>query len=164
MKYCPICSAANPDNQEFCLECSAELANLNSQPQSNVDSQSGRIVPGYIPGDLKLVVKQGRYPTMEYLLDEPNMVIGRRDAKSGFFPDIDLYDQEDEGEWSVSRNHARLAFREGGLFVIDLDSLNGTYVNGPLKIVPNEEVKLQPGDVIALGPKIILKLKEHTNQ
>jgi hypothetical protein len=48
---------------------------------------------------------------------------------------------------SVSRRHARLAFRDGSWVIQDLDSRNGTVVNG----VAVGRCELRPGDDIVLG-------------
>lgn len=51
---------------------------------------------------------------------------------------------------SVSRIHARLQASEGGIRVLDLNSRNGTIVNGK-KLSPNESASLREGDVIQFG-------------
>lgn len=48
---------------------------------------------------------------------------------------------------SVSRRHARLVFRDGSWVLQDLESTNGTTVNG----VPVGRCTLRPGDKLALG-------------
>ena len=48
---------------------------------------------------------------------------------------------------SVSRRHARLSFRDGSWVLQDLDSTNGTLVNG----VQVGRCALRPGDRLALG-------------
>jgi pSer/pThr/pTyr-binding forkhead associated (FHA) protein len=48
---------------------------------------------------------------------------------------------------SVSRRHAQLFFRDGKWILVDLDSKNGTYING----VQVQRAELMPGDVVALG-------------
>ncbi len=48
---------------------------------------------------------------------------------------------------SVSRRHAQLFFRDGKWILVDLDSKNGTYING----VQVQRAELLPGDVVALG-------------
>jgi hypothetical protein len=50
-------------------------------------------------------------------------------------------------EPSVSRQHARLVFRDGCWVLQDLQSTNGTTVNG----VPVGRCQLQPGDELTLG-------------
>lgn len=51
---------------------------------------------------------------------------------------------------SVSRIHARLECGECGICVRDLNSRNGTLVNGR-KLSPNEAAELSPGDLIQFG-------------
>jgi FHA domain len=51
------------------------------------------------------------------------------------------------GDLSVSRRHARLRYQDGGWTLHDLDSTNGTKVNG-LRV---GRCALRPGDRLALG-------------
>ena len=51
---------------------------------------------------------------------------------------------------SVSRRHARLTRRDGRLRVEDLNSTNGTRVNGR-RLEPFAPRVLAPGDAVALG-------------
>jgi pSer/pThr/pTyr-binding forkhead associated (FHA) protein len=48
----------------------------------------------------------------------------------------------------VSRKHCRLQREESGLFIEDLGSSNGTFVNGE----PVERTRLASGDKIGVGP------------
>jgi FHA domain len=52
----------------------------------------------------------------------------------------------------VSRRHARLAFTEGGYVLQDLNSNNGTYLNGER----TSEARLQDGDQIQIGPILFI--------
>ncbi|GAG27746.1 unnamed protein product, partial [marine sediment metagenome] len=51
---------------------------------------------------------------------------------------------------AVSGHHARLDWVEGILHITDLDSLNGTVLNGD-RITPNVEYPLKDSDVISIG-------------
>ena len=70
------------------------------------------------------------------LLQTAELTLGRS-------PDCELVFCDD----TVSRHHARLELRDGRWFLIDLDSSNGTSVNG--RRVRDAEVR--PGDRIRLG-------------
>jgi hypothetical protein len=70
------------------------------------------------------------------LLQAAELTLGRS-------PDCELVFGDD----TVSRRHARLELRDGRWFLIDLDSSNGTLVNG--RRVRDAEVR--PGDRIRLG-------------
>ena len=53
---------------------------------------------------------------------------------------------------SVSRRHARVEHRDGHLYVVDLDSTNGTFVNdGP---EPTTHSQLRQGDQLKIGDTI----------
>lgn len=75
--------------------------------------------------------------------------IGRADAVSGFFPDIDLtpHGALDNG---VGRRHLRLFVQGSQLMVEDLDSTNGSFVNGQ-KLAPRQPQALNNGDELRLG-------------
>ncbi|MBR6364751.1 MAG: FHA domain-containing protein [Lachnospiraceae bacterium] len=50
----------------------------------------------------------------------------------------------------ISRLHARLEQRTDGVYIIDLNSTNGTFVNGN-RLLPSQEAKLAAGDEVALA-------------
>jgi pSer/pThr/pTyr-binding forkhead associated (FHA) protein len=56
------------------------------------------------------------------------------------------------GHPSVSRKHARLSFRDGRWVLRDLDSTNGTRVNGKRVV----RCRLEPGDRLSLGSADLL--------
>jgi Nif-specific regulatory protein len=53
---------------------------------------------------------------------------------------------------SVSRRHCLIVRKDGELFIRDLDSLNGTFVND----VPVKERKLSKGDKVAIGDSVFV--------
>jgi DNA-binding winged helix-turn-helix (wHTH) protein len=53
---------------------------------------------------------------------------------------------------TVSRRHARITVAHGAATIEDLDSMNGTYVNGARVTAP---VRLAPGDEFALGTELL---------
>jgi hypothetical protein len=56
------------------------------------------------------------------------------------------------GHLSVSRRHARLTFRDGHWILRDLDSTNGTQINGRRVV----RCRLEPGDRLRLGSAELL--------
>jgi pSer/pThr/pTyr-binding forkhead associated (FHA) protein len=77
-------------------------------------------------------------PGMERELDSVPVTLGRA-------PDNDLVLDSDE---FASVKHARIEPRRDGVWVEDLNSTNGTFVNG-MKL--SRRQKLTPGDVIRVG-------------
>lgn len=76
-------------------------------------------------------------------------IIGRSDAQSVYPPDIDLahYQARDKG---VSRRHAAVVLYSGEIHILDLDSVNGTFVNNK-RLLPDSPYALRNGDRILLG-------------
>ena len=84
-----------------------------------------------------LVIRSGGGRSGEsFTVDDDRMSIGRAPDATVFLDDV-----------TVSRNHALLVRRRDGLFIDDLGSLNGTYVNRR-RI---ESHQLADGDEIQIG-------------
>ena len=56
------------------------------------------------------------------------------------------------GDNTISRKHCKVSVRSGRIIIEDLNSSNGTFVNGQQI---NEPVVLQPGDVLNLGNTVL---------
>jgi serine/threonine-protein kinase len=88
-----------------------------------------------------------------YLLEKPEMLLGRRDPTANIFPEVDL--SRFDPQTKISRRHARI-YREGNNFILeDLGSSNGTLVfessgNG-VKLLPHTPHVLSSGDRIRMG-------------
>jgi pSer/pThr/pTyr-binding forkhead associated (FHA) protein len=83
------------------------------------------------------------------------VLIGREDAVSNIFPDVDLAPFGGE-EGGVGRRHARITISSGGQYLIeDLGSINFTFVNKQ-KIAPKTPTPIKNGDEIRLG-RVVLK-------
>jgi len=80
-------------------------------------------------------------------------VLGRADAVSNFFPDVDLTPSGalDHG---VGRRHARIFVQGGQLLVEDLDSTNGTFLNAA-RLAPRQPAPLTGGDELRLGGLVL---------
>ena len=78
----------------------------------------------------------GSQPPKEWDMTSGRLTIGRLPAC-----DVSLNDA------NASRQHAELVRRDEGWWLVDLDSTNGTFVNGSLV----KERRLAPGDLIQIG-------------
>jgi len=78
-----------------------------------------------------------------------SLVIGRLDPWAEDNPDLDLAPHQ-AAEMGVSRQHAVLIPAAQGLFIADLESTNGTWVNDDY-LPPGQRYRLEPGDKIELG-------------
>ena len=77
------------------------------------------------------------------------VTIGREDVVSNIYPDIDLnsYGALNRG---VGRKHIQLTFQGTQATIIDLNSVNGSHLNGQ-RLSPNQPVALNDGDELILG-------------
>ena len=82
-------------------------------------------------------------------------LLGRSDRKARLVVDIDFTGRNGE-EYGISRRHARMHFLNGRYMLEDLESLNGTYLNGR-RLRPYLPEVLHDSDEVRLG-KIILKV------
>ncbi|MBZ0309659.1 MAG: FHA domain-containing protein, partial [Anaerolineae bacterium] len=87
-----------------------------------------------------------------YIIQAPAseaMYVGRGDPKTDFEPDVDLtpYAAHVLG---VSRKHAMISVRKDSIVVKDLNSANGTFLNGHV-LASDQEYRLRHGDQLSFG-------------
>jgi hypothetical protein len=111
---------------------------------------------GPLAAHARLTINRGRSAGKEFLVHEDEAYIGRWDADSGIFPDIDL--DADDPEAKVSRRHARVTRRGQQYYIEDLGSTNGTFVNRGRRLLPGDRQPLNDGDEIIIG-KTFLKFE-----
>ncbi len=76
-------------------------------------------------------------------------IIGRSDNTSSYEPDIDLFDHGGQQK-GVSRRHAVLLRYQGMVHLMDLESVNGTFINGH-RLSPNVPYPFNPSDHLSLA-------------
>ena len=86
--------------------------------------------------------------------DVQTILIGRDDPVSGIFPDINLepYGAHEAG---VGRRHVKLSLLDGGIFIEDLESVNGTFLNRE-KLYPKKAQPINNGDELRLGKLVLI--------
>ncbi len=78
------------------------------------------------------------------------------DPNANIFPEIDLSHDGDLAK-SVSRRHLSIYWQSGTIFIEDLGSINGTFVNGS-RLAPYLPEKLNDGDMLQLG-RLLVEVK-----
>jgi len=91
-----------------------------------------------------LVVLKGAHVGHTFRVDGTSMVIGRDEGV-----DIALLDGR------ISRRHARICVDDDGCLLEDLDSRNGTFLNGERLTAPR---RVREGDKIYLGSTCVMKI------
>jgi hypothetical protein len=158
MIKCPVCQMEHPENTLFCSGCGAYLlggdqketdplavgevtwvegAEMGEAPEVDVTSPLG----------LKLTIPESGRDVEVPLTKE--VIIGRLDAVSASFPDVDLTSDGGLGK-GISRRHAKILRRGRQVFIEDLGSINGTFLNRE-KLAPYLPHVLKSGDELQLG-------------
>ena len=158
MIKCPFCSSAYPENTLFCEECGSYLAPNSEQGTDPLQGQTaGELEPSQA-GDISFMtlvldIEDGGY--IELPLSK-EVVLGRLDASRAVFPDVDLTSEQGL-ERGISRRHARISRRGNQVFIEDLNSLNGTFLNAS-RLVPELPYPVKDGDQVQLG-KLMLTIR-----
>jgi len=90
------------------------------------------------------------------LSGKDNVIIGREDAVSNIFPDIDLTPHGGE-EGGVSRMHARIFVESGQYMLEDENSTNFTFLNRQ-RLTGKTPTPLHDNDELKLG-RVLLRFK-----
>lgn len=158
MIECPVCHATHVPNTLFCSECGAYLSGEERRGTDALEAAQTKPstpdqrhpMPGVQPESrlyIRLrIAESGR--TLELPLERP-LQLGRLDPSQEVFPEVDLT-QDNGAAKGVSRRHARLWRQAEAVVVEDLDSVNGTFVNGR-RLAPYLPEALHNGDQLRLG-------------
>lgn len=130
--HCPNCDITSPTPTDgFCPRCGwfLDQAPPAAQALGTRQALAGVVVA------LKVSAAES------YLVKETPFLIGRDQGDLKFPEDLQL-----------SRLHAAVLYRDGQLYVRDLDSRNGT-VLGDRRLPPNEDIPVLEGERLRLGNK-----------
>ena len=162
MIKCTVCQATYPENTLFCDECGSYLlgdkqeetdplavSDVTWMEREEVREAAEEDITS--PLGLKLTIPDSGRDLEVPLTKEVN--IGRLDAASACFPEVDL--TGDGGlEKGISRRHAKIIRRGREVFIEDLGSLNGTFLNGR-KLTAYLPQVLKSGDELQLGTLVL---------
>ncbi|WP_456465293.1 FHA domain-containing protein [Persephonella sp.] len=129
IKICPACETKNPEDAPVCSNCLDDLSVVSPVQEEEKKETLNLLINGK-----EITVKNGD-------------VIGRQATGSAIFKDFP----------TVSRKHARITNENGDWFIEDLNSTNGTYINGE-RIKPFEQRKIKKGDKVNLSMSVKVQL------
>lgn len=157
MIKCPNCGHDNEDGTKICVICGHLLIDaeslISTRTLDDTDFEEG--VPKW--GSARFNARtnlilgiEGETRTLIFDAGEiTELVMGRVDPNSGTAPEVNLTDYE-ASDKGVSRRHAAIIRKDGSLYLVDMSSANGTFLNGQ-KLVPQQPRVLRDGDDIRLG-------------
>lgn len=161
MKTCPYCAHDNREGVFFCEECGhpfvtyapagGALNTMQFSMEQAADYGPGRVAWGTARFDTGSAVVLHFRGFPEPLTLEPGeeLLLGRGEtgARQGLDVDLSPYGAAESG---VSRLHGAIRRGEDTLTLVDLDSTNGTYLNGQ-RLIPHQPRVLRDGDEVRMG-------------
>ena len=162
MIVCSNCNHANMAGAMFCSECGAQLIGTDALVTQNIATnqiaepaiQKGQRPPSPQPPPpttLNTWITLHLMDTGQVLplSDRSEFTLGRISEGQPIMPDIDLSPYQAYAN-GVSRLHAVIKRMGNRVFMMDLGSANGTYINGK-RLNPSVEQTLNNGDIVSLG-------------
>jgi FHA domain-containing protein/zinc ribbon protein len=143
--HCPECGFVNDEGANYCQKCGAFLTHGEGGDDATTATyrvgETGELIPvdldDVVASGAALVIRSGGGRVGEsFPLNGDRMAIGRRPDSAVFLDDV-----------TVSRDHALVVRRGEDLYLDDLGSLNGTYVNRHRV----DSHRLDDGDELQIG-------------
>ena len=164
-QVCANCGASSPAGEAFCSNCGNPLGSAAPAPAVAVapdpvsvaapDASAAPVATAAPALTARLVVEADN---QEFdLSGKDNIIIGREDAVSNIFPEVDLTPHGGE-EGGVSRLHARIFVENGQYMLEDENSTNFTFLNRQ-KLAGKTPTVLHDNDEIKLG-RVLMRFKE----
>jgi len=158
MIICSNCQHQNVSGAVFCAECGAQLDGVETLTTHNISDEEiaeelsqrePRPEPPSSPSNSWISLHLMDSGKILPLATRNEFTLGRLSEGQPIMPDIDLTPYQAYAS-GVSRLHAVVKRDANRIFVMDLGSSNGTYLNGR-RLNPHMEEDLKHGDVVALG-------------
>lgn len=159
MQTCPYCGHSNREGLLFCDECGQTLFGkgmTSTRQLQNVPDELGMKATwgtARFGQEASIIVHIRDAAEPIVLQPQKETVLGRKDPSSQTEPDLDLtpYGALEKG---ISRMHAAIRRGEDTLTIVDLGSVNGTFLNGQ-RLTPDQPRVLRDGDEVRLGQLVI---------
>lgn len=145
-RICGRCMARNSSGETFCKVCGEALPEVVADVEAEA---TRRLTPAIGRAHLVIIGNPGSASSMEVPLDKDVSLVGRSSLLDRIFPDVDLAPFDPENH--VSRRHAFIVRRHGGFAIEDIESMNGTLVNGIHRLLPHVLAPLSDGDTLTFG-------------
>ena len=136
---CDRCDAGLEPNMQFCVECGEPASSALAPNQAVGPAPAGSAqVPHSSAAPVQAVPGNQSRPTAHESCPPSVLLIGREETCGYVLPDHMA---------GASRQHARLVIEDNRVYLEDLGSANGTFVNGQ----QINRVPVKPGDRVSFG-------------
>jgi len=162
---CPSCGSINAPGEAFCSNCGVSLLGAPSA-QAPASSPAVTAAPDVTAAPAPAPVAAPAALSARLIVEadnqefdisgKDNIVIGREDAVSNIYPDVDLTPHGGE-EGGVSRMHAHIFVENGQYMLEDENSTNFTFLNRQ-RLNGKTPTPLHDNDEIRLG-RVLLRFK-----
>jgi pSer/pThr/pTyr-binding forkhead associated (FHA) protein len=174
MKTCPRCGKQNRPGIFLCEYCGTNLltgeavsATRNLSQQQVKEDETLHTAPSPKPAEaprsggtvfeeqmtLRVEIPGAPGPITLTPTEERELLLGRLDATANILPDVD-FTPHAAYQLGISRKHAAIILKARQLYIKDLRSSNGTFVNN-IRLVPFELYPLRSGDEVKLGQLVV---------
>jgi hypothetical protein len=130
-EYCTPQKEYCVSQQEYCGETTV------LSPDNYEDKKKEVVVEEFNRPLVLTPFEKGKYPAIQI---EKSTVVGCMEEGCNYLLK----------ERGISRMHAKLMKKEDGLYLLDLNSTNGTFLNGE-GLISGEDVKIEEGDIVAFA-------------
>ncbi len=153
---CTSCGSINAVGEAFCSNC----GNMLGAPAPDTANSASTAAPAAhvaaAPALTARLIVEADNQEFD-LSGKDNIMLGREDAVSNIYPDVDLSPHGGE-EGGVSRLHARIFYENGQYLLEDENSTNFTYLNRQ-KLAGKTPMPLHDNDEVRVG-RVLLRFKE----
>lgn len=153
-KFCRVCKLANNPNDLVCNFCGAVFVDLHRNDETTRNMTNRRTTDLLENYDELNLSTQGMAfflfgKTQPFAVQQEDILyLGRPEKESTeVFINLGLVDGFNQG---VSRRHAMIQREGNRVEIMDLSSINGTFLDGN-RLLPNKFYELKSGTVIQLG-------------
>lgn len=149
MQICPHCGYDNLEGVVFCERCGVALVAVPIATRKLEETEFGKGGTDRLGSDRVLILQVGSEETPILVQVRDEIILGRLSQvdETRTYLNLVPYGAEEAG---VSRRHARLLRDNDTLYLMDLNSTNGTRLNG--EVLPaSVEKQLRDGDEVTLG-------------
>ncbi len=164
-QFCPVCKFLIQPEMKICPNCGANLIGADQLRSTTIqlEETEARQLAGEKAIDDALLPESGiavyTYKEPKVLIavqESTEFILGRKTGKTGSLSESALIDLGPFNgfELGTSRRHALISLKGTGYTIADLESTNGTWLNGE-RLVPNHSYELKNGSLVRVGKMLL---------